>query len=160
MRRYLLLLFAALAVVVSAQEKKKSSKKNGTVTGVVYSKSENTPLQNATLQLYLLPDTIYKVGAASNEKGEFSLQAPAGDYLLRLSYIGFMPQDKNIKLVAKKSVDIGRLELNDDVVALKEAVVTAEAPPITMAEDTAIYNTSAFRVAPCSMLEELIKKYP
>lgn len=161
MRKCLLLIVCALfTLTIAAQEKKKSSKKNGTVTGVVYSKSENTPLQNATLQLYQLPDTVYKVGAASNENGEFSLQAPAGDYLLRLSYIGFMPQDKNVKLVAKKSLDVGRLELNDDVVALKEAVVTAEAPPITMAEDTTIYNTSAFRVAPGSMLEELIKKYP
>lgn len=143
---------------VWAQQKEKAAK--GTLSGVVYSKSDNAPLQNATLQLYELPDTVYKAGVASMSDGKFSLNVPAGNYLLRLTYVGFLPQDKNVKVVAYENTDIGVLTLNDDVVALKEAVVTAEAAPITMSEDTTVYNTAAFRVAPGSMLEELIKKYP
>ncbi len=159
MRKRLLFLFVIFAaIVVSAQEREK--KKNGTLTGVVYSKSENAPLQNVALQLYLLPDTVYKAGAASDQNGKFSLQVSAGDYLLRLTCVGFVAQEKNVKIEAKKSVELGNIVLTDDVAVLNEAVVTAEAPPITMAEDTTIYNTSAFRVAPGSMLEELIKKYP
>ncbi len=153
---FLFMIFAAIAVC--AQEGKK--KKTGTLTGVVYSKAENQPLQNATLQLYLLPDTVYKTGSPSDQEGKFLLQAPEGEYLLRLTYVGFVPQDKIVNIKAKKSTDVGRLVLNDDVAVLAEAVVTEVAPPITMSEDTTVYNTSAFRVAPGSMLEELIKKYP
>lgn len=149
----------SLAVIVSAQEKK-YSKKDGTITGVVYSKSEGTPLQNVALQLYTLPDTLYKTGTASDENGKFSLKVPGGDYLMRITSVGFVPQERTVTVIEKKSTDLGGFTMNDDVVALKAAVVTAEAPPITMAEDTTIYNTSAFRVAPGSMLEELIKKYP
>ncbi|MBQ2778168.1 MAG: outer membrane beta-barrel protein [Bacteroidaceae bacterium] len=153
---FLFMIFAAIAVC--AQEGKK--KKTGTLTGVVYSKAENQPLQNATLQLYQLPDTVYKTGSPSDQEGKFLLQAPEGEYLLRLTYVGFVPQDKIVNIKAKKSTDVGRLVLNDDVAVLAEAVVTEVAPPITMSEDTTVYNTSAFRVAPGSMLEELIKKYP
>ena len=153
---FLFMIFAAIAVC--AQEGKK--KKTGTLTGVVYSKAENQPLQNATLHLYQLPDTVYKTGSPSDQEGKFLLQAPEGEYLLRLTYVGFVPQDKIVNIKAKKSTDVGRLVLNDDVAVLAEAVVTEVAPPITMSEDTTVYNTSAFRVAPGSMLEELIKKYP
>jgi hypothetical protein len=43
---------------------------------------------------------------------------------------------------------------------LKEALVTADVPPVTMAEDTMVYNSAAYRVPAGSMLEELLKKYP
>ena len=156
-RKIFFVMLALFTIAAVAQEKKA---KDGTITGYVYSATEGAALQNAALQLYLLPDTVYKTGTASDKDGRFELKAAAGNYLLRLSYVGFLPQDKVVTIVSDKKSDIGRLVLNDDVVALKEAVVTAEAAQVTMVEDTTVYNTSAFRVAPGSMLEELIKKYP
>ncbi|MBR6649536.1 MAG: TonB-dependent receptor, partial [Bacteroidaceae bacterium] len=156
-RKIFFVMLALFAIAAMAQDKKA---KDGTITGYVYSATEGVALQNAALQLYLLPDTVYKTGTASDKDGRFELKAAAGNYLLRLSYVGFLPQDKVVTIVSDKKSDIGRLVLNDDVVALKEAVVTAEAAQVTMVEDTTVYNTSAFRVAPGSMLEELIKKYP
>lgn len=160
MKKHILsiLLIAISFAVAQAQQNKKVV--TGSVSGTVYSSVENVPLQNATLQLYQLPDTVYKTGVATNTEGFFTMKVVPGNYLLRLSYVGFLPQDKNVAVLANKNTDVGRLVLNDDVVALKEAVVTAEASPITISEDTTIYNTSAFRVPPGSMLEELIKKYP
>lgn len=158
MKRKIFFVMLALFTIAAVAQDKKA--KDGTITGYVYSATEGVALQNAALQLYLLPDTVYKTGTASDKDGRFELKAAAGNYLLRLSYVGFLPQDKAVTIVSDKKSDIGRLVLNDDVVALKEAVVTAEAAQVTMVEDTTVYNTSAFRVAPGSMLEELIKKYP
>lgn len=158
MKRKIFFVMLALFTIAAVAQDKKA--KDGTITGYVYSATEGAALQNAALQLYLLPDTVYKTGTASDKDGRFELKAAAGNYLLRLSYVGFLPQDKVVTIVSDKKSDIGRLVLNDDVVALKEAVVTAEAAQVTMVEDTTVYNTSAFRVAPGSMLEELIKKYP
>ena len=158
MKRKIFFVMLALFTIAAVAQDKKA--KDGTITGYVYSATEGAALQNAALQLYMLPDTVYKTGTASDKDGRFELKAAAGNYLLRLSYVGFLPQDKVVTIVSDKKSDIGRLVLNDDVVALKEAVVTAEAAQVTMVEDTTVYNTSAFRVAPGSMLEELIKKYP
>ena len=158
MKRILIFTLCTLFASFSFAQSKKV--KEGTITGTVVSSTEGTALQNAAIQLYLLPDTVYKSGTATDTEGRFELKAAAGNYLLRFSYVGFLSQDKAVTVAANKKTDIGKLLLNDDVVALKEAVVTAEAAPVTMVEDTTVYNTSAFRVAPGSMLEELIKKYP
>lgn len=156
MKRYTIALVSMLLCLCAAAQ----NTKDGYVVGRVYSSSENQPMQNATLQLYSLPDTVYVAGTASDKNGEFRLKATKGNYLLRISYVGFMSQDRSISLQSGATVDLGRLNLSDDAIALRGAVVTSEATPITMVEDTTVYNTSAFRVPPGSMLEELIKKYP
>lgn len=43
---------------------------------------------------------------------------------------------------------------------LQEAVVVAEAPQVTVVEDTLMYNSSAYRTPEGAMLEELVKKLP
>ena len=134
--------------------------KNGVVSGVVTDKESGEPLQNATLQLYSLPDSVFKAGTASDSDGKFSLSASASKYYLRVSFVGYLPQEHAVTLQKGKSLDLGRISLTTDAVALKAALVTAEVPPVTAVEDTLVYNTSAFRVPEGSMLEELIKKYP
>lgn len=42
---------------------------------------------------------------------------------------------------------MGTIELQSDAVMLSEAVITAEAPPVTVKADTTEYNASAYRVA-------------
>lgn len=43
---------------------------------------------------------------------------------------------------------------------LEGAVIVAQAPEVTAAEDTLVYNSSAYRVPEGSALEELVKKLP
>ena len=136
------------------------AQKSSTITGIIVDKESGEPLQNATLQLYSLPDSVFKVGAASDYDGKFSLSASTADYYLRVSFVGYVAQNSNLKVAKGKNVDLGKIELSTDAVALKAAVVTAEVPPVTAAEDTLVFNTAAFRVPEGSMLEELIKKYP
>lgn len=54
----------------------------------------------------------------------------------------------------------GNIELATDAVMLQEAVVVAEAPQVTVVEDTLMYNSSAYRTPEGAMLEELVKKLP
>lgn len=137
-----------------------AQKKSGTLFGVIVDKESGEPLQNATLQLYSLPDSVFKVGVASDYDGKFSLTASAAKYYMKVSFVGYLAHTVNVEVVKGKSLDMGKITLSADAVALKAAVVTAEVPPVTVAEDTLVYNTAAFRVPEGSMLEELIKKYP
>lgn len=50
--------------------------------------------------------------------------------------------------------------MDPDAVMLKEAVITAEAPPVTVKADTTEYSAAAYPVPEGSMLEELVKKIP
>ena len=160
MKSFFSLLFCFLLISVSVTGQTTTKKKIGYLSGIIVSEGEKEPLPNAAIQLFALPDTVFKAGGASDLDGKFSINVESGDYLMRISYVGFLTQDKAVKITAKKTNNLGLLELKPDVVALKEALVTAEVPPVTMSEDTMVYNSAAFRVPAGSMLEELLKKYP
>lgn len=60
----------------------------------------------------------------------------------------------------KPSVNVGTVTLPTDDIMLGEAIVVAEAPQVTISEDTIGYNASAYRTPEGAMLEELVKKLP
>ena len=51
---------------------------------------------------------------------------------------------------------MGTLSLSTDAIMLGEAVVTAEAPQVSIVEDTIMFNASAYRTPEGAMLEELV----
>lgn len=136
--------------------------KNITVTGSVIESDTREAAVQATVQLLSLPDSTYVTGAATLAGGKFTLpKVSAGKYVLKVSYIGFLTKLIPLKLSANKTNnDLGTITLESDAILLKEAVITAEAPPVTMKEDTTVYSASAYRVAEGAMLEELVKKLP
>ena len=154
MRKYFFLFLLFVAMGLSAQVK------NGTLAGKVLDAVSREPLQNATLQLYSLPDSVFKAGAAADAEGQFTITSTPANYFLRISYIGYVTQNKPVVVKENERVDAGEILLVTDAVALSEAVVTAEVPPVTAMGDTLVFNSAAFRVPQGSMLEELIKKYP
>ena len=154
MRYKFLLIMLISALAATAQNK------NGTLSGVVVEGSEDRPLQSAMLQLFTLPDTVFKAGVASDTDGKFKISAPAAKYLLRISFVGCVSQQRDVVINKGKDTDCGIIKLQSDDILLENAVITAEVPPVTASEDTLVFNTAAFRVPEGSMLEELIKKYP
>lgn len=156
MKRILLSLSLLLLVSFTAV----AQNKQGTVTGKVVDVTSEEGLIAASVQLYSLPDSVFKVGVATDLKGAFTLKATAGNYFVRVSYLGYVTKEMNVKIEKKGTADLGTIKLEQDAVALKEAMVTAEVPPVTASDDTLMFNTAAFRVPEGSMLEELIKKYP
>lgn len=132
------------------------------VSGRIVESDSNEPAAQATVQLLALPDSAYAAGIASNEKGWFTLpKVKAGKYLLKISYIGFRTKFVPVQLAnnvpAKK---VGTITLEPDAVMLGEAVITAEAPPVTVKADTTEYSAAAYPVPQGSMLEDLVKKIP
>lgn len=131
------------------------------VNGTVVDKEDNSPVMQATVQLLSLPDSTMVVGNVTNNNGAFSLSAKAGKYALKVSFVGYVPYVKDLKLSSSKStVNVGKIVLSSDAVLLNEAVVTAEAPQVTVSGDTLGYNASAYRTSEGAMLEELVKKLP
>lgn len=58
------------------------------------------------------------------------------------------------------NINLGLVRIFSDAIMLEEAVITAEAPPVKMEEDTVVYNASAYKVSEGAVLEELIEKLP
>ena len=137
-----------------------SQSENGTLVAEIVDKATGEPVPTANMQLFQLPDTVFKVGTVSDFDGRINAKAQPGKYLMRISFVGYVTLNRDVVIEKGKVLDAGRIELVEGSISLKEAVVTAEVPPVTTNNDTLVYNTAAFRVPEGSMLEELIKKYP
>lgn len=133
-----------------------------TVSGRVIEAGTKEPVELAAVQLLSLPDSAQVAGMTTSTQGYFSLskQKP-GKYLLKVSFIGYVTKIIPVQLTANvPAKKMGNIELATDAVMLQEAVVVAEAPQVTVVEDTLMYNSSAYRTSEGAMLEELVKKLP
>ncbi len=158
MRKYLQCIAIAIMMAVAAN----AQTKDITLHGKVVEKETKEAILQATVQLLSLPDSTYTSGVATLSDGTFSLpKVAAGNYVLKVSYIGYRNYYRDINLTsAQKNVNAGTVSLEPDAIALKEAVVTAEAPQVQVVEDTLVFNSSAYRIPEGAMLEELVKKLP
>ena len=154
MRKVLLFLLLMVSSVAFAQ------KKDGTLTAEVYNKETGETMTSAILQMYSLPDSVFKVGAPSDLDGKINVKVPAGKYYARITYVGCRTFEKDVTIESGKVSALGRIDLQPSGKLLDDVVVSEEVPPVVAAEDTLVFNTAAFRVPEGSMLEELIKKYP
>lgn len=154
MKTKLLVFFSAMlfSLTTMAQDRK--------VYGLVFDKETKEPVIQTTIQL-LKSDSAYVAGATTNEDGEFSLFAPAnGKYILKLTNIGYKNVEKNITIADDKDVAMGKINLEQDAVMLKEIVAKGVAAKVTVKEDTFIYNAAAYRTPEGSVVEELVRKLP
>lgn len=136
--------------------------KNITVTGTVIEADTKQPILQASVRLLALPDSTFAAGVATLSNGRFTLpKVAAGKYVLNVTYIGLQSQFIPVQLAANTpNKNMGTIALESDAILLQEAVITAEAPPVTVKADTIEYAASAYRVPEGSMLEELVKKLP
>ena len=154
-------LFFVLLIGISSAVAFAQTKGRVTVSGTVIDKEDNSPVMQATVQLLSLPDSTMATGNVTNNNGRFSLEARPGKYVLKVSFVGYTPYMKEMQLTSSKAtVNVGKIALGTDAVMLSEAVVTAEAPPVTVSGDTLGYNASAYRTPEGAALEELVRKIP
>lgn len=131
------------------------------VSGTVLDGDDKSPVIQATVQLLVPKDSSMVAGNVTNLDGKFSLSARPGNYLLKVSFVGYKPVFKTVKLTAgQQRMSVGNIELNSDAIMLEGAVIVAQAPEVTASEDTLVYTSSAYRVPEGSALEELVKKLP
>jgi len=132
------------------------------ILGKVMEDANNQPLTQATIQLLQLPDSSFVSGVTTNAEGDFSLKKiSAGKYLMRCSYIGMQVHEEVIQVFEKQPrVNLQTIKMFPDEYMIDELIVTAEAPAVTMVEDTMVYAASAYKTPPGAMVEELIKKLP
>ena len=96
--RKLFLLLCLLGAVFSV------SAQNGkvTVSGIVWDADLNEAMGQATVQLLAAKDSAFVNGCVTQMNGQFQLPAvKAGNYVLKVSFIGYLSQFKSIQLTAR-----------------------------------------------------------
>ena len=156
MHRFLLLATVVCFGVATASAQKTR------VYGRVFDSQSGEALVRATVQL-MKPDTTSMItGDVTGSLGTFTIKnVAAGDYVVKISYIGYHNFFRKITVAAKQQEqNVGTVMLVPSSVLLETAVVSATLPQMEVKEDTLIFNADAFKVPEGSVLEELIRKLP
>ncbi|MDO5106572.1 outer membrane beta-barrel protein [Capnocytophaga sp.] len=132
-----------------------------TLTGKVYDKTSDKPLEAATVFLKSVKDSSLVNYTICDNKGVFNLKAKSSESVfdLFITHIGNAPYKKRIEK-PKGTLDLGRVELETQAQELEEVTLTSEAIPITVKKDTLEFNADAFKLRPDATVEELLKNLP
>ncbi len=91
-----------------------------TIQGTIVDGMNGDPLPGASVFIDRL-----MLGVMTDNKGNYRIKAPVGDYTVRLSYIGYDEITQKIRLVNDGSLN---LELYEKAIKLGEVVISAERP--------------------------------
>ena len=131
------------------------------VRGVVRDSLSGTPIAYASVGLLRVDSTLVSA-VSTGEKGSFHIQGRIpGNYLLKVSFMGYHPFFRKIELTAKQTqlnLDTIRLTTNDQL--LGEAIIKTVLAKVEQKEDTTVFNAGAYRVPKGATLEALVKQLP
>ncbi|SEV89665.1 Carboxypeptidase regulatory-like domain-containing protein [Chitinophaga sp. YR573] len=151
----LLLTTCCFAIAAHAQ-------KNGSVNGTVFDSIARQPVASATITLLQKKDSSLVSFTMTDNKGDFVLTGIAkGEYRLLITHVNYHNTSRPVIITdAAPAVHFNTIVLYDLSITLKEVVVTAEAPPVTLIGDTVQYNAGSFKTQPNASVEQLLKKMP
>ncbi|QMW00907.1 TonB-dependent receptor domain-containing protein [Spirosoma foliorum] len=121
----------------------------------------SAPLPSATVMLLSAKDSAMINFTRANENGAFSFKnLKAGSYILKISFVEYIPYNQSIKSTGEPVMDLGLLKMKPITRELMEVVVRTAKAPLTIKGDTIEYNASSFKVPPGSTVEDLLRKLP
>ncbi len=100
-------------------------------------------------------------GVPTNVSGAFSVDSlAAGDYTVRVSFVGYNSFEKNITLVKGQPTRLGRIKLSAEDRQIDEVKVVQTVQRQEQRGDTTVFNAAAFKVNPDATTEDLLRKMP
>ncbi|WP_205508191.1 TonB-dependent receptor [Longitalea arenae] len=152
---YLLILTCFLFSLSWAQQK-------GTVKGLVYDTLSKQPVLAATVTLLQRKDSSLVSFTMSDSKGQFEITGLLnGEYRLLITHVSYHNTSRLFAIDdSHRVVSLGNIIMNDVSRVLQEVTVQAEAPPVTLLDDTVQYNAGSFKTVPNATVEQLLKKMP
>ncbi|MCB0845818.1 MAG: TonB-dependent receptor [Bacteroidetes bacterium] len=115
------------------------------IVGKVSDQSGENQLEYATVTLLKANDSSAVTGAVTDTQGAFELKAPAGDYILKVGFLGFQSQMiDGIALNKDNPVfELPNIRLESQETTLDEVEIRAEKSRMEFALDKKIFNVGA-----------------
>lgn len=119
------------------------------------------PLGSATVMLLQRKDSSLVNFTRTDVKGAFVMRnVKKGDYLVKISFVGYIPYNKDVEFGDNATVDLGALKLKPITKELFEVVIKTARAPMSIKGDTIEYDARTFKVPPGSTVEDLLRKLP
>lgn len=155
-------IFTLLSSYSFAQNQKRDNTSKGIVKGKVIDKETSAPLEGATVQLFGTRDSVLVSGAETDSKGEFNIEAPYGQYNVKVSYISYSSAVlKGVRINGQNTThDAGTISLNANVTTTEEIEVTAEKDFMTTQLDRKVFNVEKSLVSQGGTATDVLKNIP
>lgn len=135
MKHIFLLLVSILTLQILAQNSQ--NRPSFKVSGIVLEKETNQPLEYATL--VFTPEKGQVTGGITDDKGNFNIEVPAGNYTITVEFISFKTKNLGKKLI-NQNTNLGTILLESDAQTLQEVEIIAEKSTVEVKLDKKIYN--------------------
>ncbi len=131
-----------------------------TIKGVIQDTSAAV-MNGATVMLLTPKDSALVNFSRANDKGVFEFRnVKNGNYILKVSYVGFIPFQQILAPSESEVEDLGALKIKPISKELLEVVVRTARAPLTIKGDTIEYDARSFKVPPGSSVEDLLRRLP
>lgn len=141
MKKYFL--FIVLSIIVAQTIKAQNNKT--TISGIVKDNKNKTPIAFANVSIKKTTDSSFVAGTITNEEGRFSFtDIKSANYFIQFSYAGYVIKSQPL-LVGSLSafLDIGTIELQQEVKQLQDVIVTSKQDDISNKMDKKTYSVAA-----------------
>ncbi|MEL6810398.1 MAG: TonB-dependent receptor [Bacteroidota bacterium] len=125
--KQLFVLLALFVSTVSFASTDPEPERLGKITGTVIDKNLQEPIPYVTVAVKTMSGEII-TGGITDDNGKFTIrEIPEGKSMVSIQYIGYKTYDTEIEVTRRnRNLDMGRIELEEDVAALDEVTVVAE----------------------------------
>lgn len=123
--------------------------------------SAQVELPSATIMLMQSRDSTMVNFAITDKNGFFDIRnVNPGNYLLRVSFIGYSNQFIRVGEPVNGEVQLGVIKMGQEDQMLSDVVIEGERIPILIKKDTIEYDALAFKVRENAVVEDLLKRMP
>lgn len=134
----------------------------GAILGVVKADSAGPALVGAAVTIRAARDSAVVTGGLTDNAGRFRIEGlPPGNYLVRVSYIGYKPINLAATITPQaQAVNLGSVALKTDVIAVQGVTAEAQRSAVTVQVDRTVYNTKEMPAASGGNTTDLLRNIP
>ena len=158
MKKLIQLSMLLFSIMTFAQS---STAKIGSVSGKVIDAATKEGVPYATIAIETKTKEIV-TGGISAEDGSFTVKGiPAGEFVVRIQFIGYKEHSQNIIITKKKkAVNIGTVAIAEDATQLNEVEVIAERSTIEQKIDRKVINVGKDLISAGASASEIMNNIP
>lgn len=133
-------IFSILSIILLSFSFHSAWAQSSTVSGKLLDSKTKMPLAYANVSVFDENEELV-TGTVTPESGVFNFQVASGEYTLRIQFISYQTINKPLK-VNQNAINLGTIELAEDVNQLSEVEVVARRPQMEMKLDKRVFNVS------------------
>jgi hypothetical protein len=135
----------------------------GRLKGTVIDSTEHTPLEAATISVFLSSDSSLVSYALTGKKGEFTVSdvPRATNCWMMVSFNGYNSAIKSFLIPGdKQELDLRTIRIDKSFRELGQVTVIAQRPPVVIRQDTIEFNVGSFVTRPNGMIADVLRQMP